>query len=296
MPIRGSQLTIIMPVYNEAGSLPQVLPEVIDGCRKNNFHLIVVNDGSKDDSARILEQFAHRNPKVIQVVHHKLNKGYGGALKTGIMASDTPYVLTMDADGQHDFSDVTCILQHAFDNDADMVIGTREGKISGWFRNLGKSLIRTLTRMLVPLGEIDLNSGFKLFRTELAQKYCTLGPDGMAFSDVITITFLSERKLVLSLPITIRERIAGKSTIKVSTAINTVIEILNIVMLFNPLKIFLPLSFVLVLIGLLWGIPFLLMGRGVSVGAMLAVVLGALFFVLGLLAQQLSEIRLSQIR
>jgi hypothetical protein len=75
-----------------------------------------------------------------------------------------------------------------------------------------------------------------------------------------------------------------------------VIEILNIVMLFNPLKIFLSLSFSLILIGLLWGIPFLFMGRGVSVGAMLAVVLGALFFVLGLLAQQLSEIRLSQIR
>jgi hypothetical protein len=67
-------------------------------------------------------------------------------------------------------------------------------------------------------------------------------------------------------------------------------------MLFNPLKIFLPMALILVTIGFLWGIPFAIMGRGVSVGAMLAVVLGALFFVLGLVAQQLSEIRLGQIR
>lgn len=293
---KTSSLSIIVPVYNEIESLPVTFPVLIEGCRNNNYLLIAVNDGSTDGSGEFLDTLLAKDPEILRVLHHKVNRGYGGALKTGIRSSTTPFVLTMDADGQHDFNDVAGILQFASAHDADMVIGKRRGESSGWFRSLGKTLIRSFAQMLVPIGDIDLNSGFKLLRTELAQKYCKLCPDGMAFSDVITITFLAERKLVLSTPINVHERVAGKSTINVNTAFNTMIEILNIIMLFNPLKIFLPLSLFLVTIGLLWGIPFMLMGRGVSVGAMLAVVLGALFFVLGLVAQQLSEIRLAQFR
>jgi hypothetical protein len=69
-------------------------------------------------------------------------------------------------------------------------------------------------------------------------------------------------------------------------------EILNLAMLVNPLRIFLPLSFICLAAGLLWGIPIVLAGRGVSVGAMLAIVLSALFFFLGLIASQLASIRL----
>jgi hypothetical protein len=76
------------------------------------------------------------------------------------------------------------------------------------------------------------------------------------------------------------------------TAFETVIEILGLVMLINPLRIFLPLSIICILVGLLWGIPIILAGRGVSVGSMLAIVLGTLFFFLGLIASQLASIRL----
>jgi hypothetical protein len=114
----------------------------------------------------------------------------------------------------------------------------------------------------------------------------------MAFSDVITLLFVNQRHLVLEFPISVQKRIGGSSSISMHTAFETVIEILGLVMLINPLRIFLPLSIICILVGLLWGIPIILAGRGVSVGSMLAIVLGTLFFFLGLIASQLASIRL----
>jgi hypothetical protein len=173
------------------------------------------------------------------------------------------------------------------------VIGNRGRKQkNSWYRSLGKSIIRNFTSLLMRLPIYDLNSGFKLYRTDLAKKYLRLCPDSMAFSDIITLIFINYRRLVLEQPIHINPRRVGKSTINTSTAFETIIEILNLTMLFNPLRIFLPLSVFCILVGVVWGGPFILLGRGVSVGSMLAIVVGILFFFLGLLASQLSAIRM----
>ena len=88
----------------------------------------------------------------------------------------------------------------------------------------------------------------------------------------------------------------GKSKITTFTAFETIIQVLNIALMFNPLKLFLPISALCILAGFGWGIPIVLLGRGVSVGAMLAIVSGLLFFVLGLIASQLSAIRMERLR
>jgi glycosyltransferase involved in cell wall biosynthesis len=231
------------------------------------------------------------------VIHHKVNRGYGGALKTGISQVTTPLLVTMDGDGQHSPHDVERILQFAVENDADMVVGKRDGPgASGAYRAFGKFLIRSFTKIFMPLPIADLNSGFKFYRTDLAKQYTTVCPDSMAFSDVITLVFLSERNLVLEYPIQVLPRQAGQSRINTFTAFETVIQVLNIALMFNPLQLFLPISALCILVGFGWGIPFVLLGRGVSVGAMLAIVTGLLFFVLGLIASQLSAIRMERLR
>jgi hypothetical protein len=118
----------------------------------------------------------------------------------------------------------------------------------------------------------------------------------MAFSDVITLVFLSERNLVLEHPIRVSPRKVGQSTISTITAFETVIQILNITLMFNPLRVFLPISVACILAGFLWGTPIILLGRGVSVGAMLAIVTGLIFFVIGLLASQLAALRMERLR
>jgi glycosyltransferase involved in cell wall biosynthesis len=288
-------LTVVVPVYNEGEILPSIVPTMIDFCNNRGWRIIFVNDGSRDNSRQILDGYCDL-PNV-RVVHHKVNRGYGGALKTGISQAVTDYVVTIDGDGQHNLEDVEKVFEFAIEKDADMVVGKRDEKnSSGLYRSIGKTIIRTFTRTLIPLPITDLNSGFKLYRTELVKKYITVCPESMAFSDVITLVFLSERNLVLEHPIRVSPRQVGQSTITTFTAFETVIEVLNIALMFNPLRVFLPISVLCVLAGLGWGIPIILLGRGVSVGAMLAIVTGLLFFVLGLLASQLSAIRMERLR
>jgi glycosyltransferase involved in cell wall biosynthesis len=286
-------LTVVVPAYNEEASLPRFLPQLLECCDRNDWKLVVVDDGSTDQTAAALRSF-EAHPR-LRVERHKLNRGYGGALKTGIRAADTDYVMTVDADGQHYVEDLEALLAELRERDADMVVGSRKGSSSsGWYRDLGKGLIRLLAHILVDHVTVyDINSGLKIYDTRLAQGYLDLCPDSMAFSDVITLVFLNQRHRVTERLIRVRPRIAGTSTISTRTALETIREIVNIVVLFNPMRLFLPAAMISVVLGFVWGLPIVLRGSGVSVGAMLAIVTGVIFFFLGLLAEQISLIRRS---
>lgn len=283
-------LTVVIPAYNEEKSLSDFLPRVIDYCTRRDWKVIVVDDGSTDGTQTIAESLEQSGQ--VKVIHHKVNRGYGGAIKTGIGAVDTRYVVTIDADGQHYLDDIEFLFAELRASDADMIVGSREGlKAASMYRDVGKRLIRFVANLLLDVQIHDLNSGMKVYDTKLAQKYLKLCPDSMAFSEVIALIFISRRHLIEERPIRIRERIAGVSTINTRTAFETMIEIINLVILFNPMRIFLPISIASLVLGLGWGIPIVIRGGGVSVGAMLAIVNGILFFFLALLAEQISLIR-----
>ncbi|MGB7875551.1 MAG: glycosyltransferase [Anaerolineales bacterium] len=296
MQIDKPDLSIIVPVYNEEQVLPSTAKQITDFGLVKGWTVIFIDDGSQDASRELLDNMGiYPNVKIF---HHKVNRGYGGAIKTGIRNTNTPYLVTIDADGQHNLEDIDKIYQLAIKKQADLVVGKRTavGNANA-YRTLGKRIIRIFARLLMPLPINDLNSGFKLYRTELAQKYIKICPDTMSFSDVITLVFIKQRNLVLEHNVRVQHRIAGKSTINTYTALETILEILNIAVLFNPLRIFLPISIFCILLGLIWGISILIVvGRGVSVGAMLAIVTGVIFFVLGLLANQISALRMEQLQ
>jgi glycosyltransferase involved in cell wall biosynthesis len=284
----GRELTVVVPAHNEAESLPSTLEELVALCRPRGWPIVVVDDGSSDGT----EGVARAAGAV--VVRHKVRRGYGGALKSGLGAAQTPWVVTFDADGQHDPAELGGLLDAALAADADLVVGARTHGAGGAYRAAGKSAIRLLARALVPNRLRDLNSGLKLYRTELVQRYLGLCPDSMAFSDVVTLVFLSQKHLVVERPVTVRKRLRGRSKVSTQTAIDTVVEILSLITLFNPLRLFLPLAVAAWIAGLAWGIPIVLRGRGVSVGSMLALVTGVVLFALGLMAEQLAAIRKRQ--
>ena len=288
-----NQLTVIVPAYNEAKNLTLFLPPLISFCRENNWRIILVNDGSTDSTVQFLKEYM--NEPALTVLHHKLNKGYGAAIKTGILACETEYLITFDADGQHYLEDIGKLLAFLKKHDADMVVGSRKGlKSTSYYRGIGKRIIRLLARIMMTVPVHDINSGMKVYRTDLAKNYLYLTPDTMSFSDVITLIFINQRHMVLEEPIRIKERTNGESTIGIQTAFQTVMEILNIVILFNPMKIFLPLSILCLFVSLVWGIPLVWEGRGVSIGSLLGIVSTLIFFLLGLITEQLSQIRRNQ--
>jgi glycosyltransferase involved in cell wall biosynthesis len=292
--MENQSLSIIVPAYNEASNLAEVIPQLLSLGRKHQWKIIVVNDGSMDATRAILGKFNDNDN--LKVLHHKVNKGYGAAIKTGILASETAFSITYDADGQHFIEDVEALYQEVLRLDADMVIGSRKGlKHATVMRGIGKSIIRIIAKILMPIPVHDINSGMKIFRTDLAKKYCHLAPDTMAFSDTFTLIFINQKHLVTERPIRIRERKNGQSTVGFQTAFQTIMEIINVVILFNPMKIFLSISFLFLIVSLVWGIPIAWQGRGISTGSLLGMLSALFFFLMGLVAEQLSLIRKRQV-
>ena len=286
-------LSIIVPAYNEAANLDEVIPRLLSLSEQHRWRIIVVDDGSVDGTRSTLDAYKHNDH--LKIHRHKVNKGYGAAIKTGILASETAYCITYDADGQHFPEDVEALYREILRLDADMVIGSRKGlKHASVMRGIGKSIIRIVAKILMPIPVHDINSGMKIFRTDLAKKYCHLAPDTMAFSDTFSLIFINQKHLVTESPIRIRERKNGQSSVGLQTAFQTIMEILNVVILFNPMKIFLSVSLVLLGISLLWGIPIAWQGRGISTGALLGILSALFFFLMGLVAEQLSLIRKRQ--
>ena len=116
-------VTMVVPAFNEADTLPRTMPRFVSFVRERGWNLIVVNDCSTDATPEILEPF--EDDDRVTVLHHKVNRGYGGALKTGIAAATSPFVVTVDADGQHQLTDIDALYAECDRRDADMVVGNR---------------------------------------------------------------------------------------------------------------------------------------------------------------------------
>jgi len=284
------KLSIVIPLYNEESALMSLIPALLKFSSENKCKVIMVNDGSTDKSESILKSFEY--PDEFIFIKHKINRGYGAALKSGIDKCDTEYVITFDADGQHSLDDVIALYNKIISEDADLVIGSRiNNGNTEKTKRFGKFIIRVLSKILIENTINDLNAGMKIMRTNLAQKYIRICPDTFAFSDVITLIFISEKNEVLEEPIKVLPRENGLSKITINTAFETVMEIINITVLFNPLRVFLPLSLLFLVLGIIWSFKIVLDGKGVSVGGSLLIVLGILSLLMGLIAEQLSFIK-----
>jgi len=155
-----SKLIIIIPAYNEAKTIGMVLDDLPKKLDKiNQIETVVVNDGSSDDTENVAKK------RKVKVLTHILNRGLGGALATGIeyaKKNDADIVVTFDADGQHDPTDIPKIIEPILNKKADFVIGSRmkgqgmplDRKILNWFGNL-------LTFLLFGLYTTDAQSGMR---------------------------------------------------------------------------------------------------------------------------------------
>ncbi|MCG6930413.1 MAG: glycosyltransferase family 2 protein [Desulfofustis sp.] len=115
----NARIVIVIPVYNEATVIGEVLAEIR---KTGNFSIIVVDDGSRDDS------FVQASARGALALRHRINRGKGAAVKTGIMAAnllEPDIVVTMDGDGQHDPADLSVLVQPILDGIADVVLGSR---------------------------------------------------------------------------------------------------------------------------------------------------------------------------
>jgi len=242
------QITIVIPVFNEEESISKTLLNLknISGIDE----IIVVDDGSTDNSYYIM-----KNISGIKFIHHKENRGYGAAIKTGIKNSKHETIVITDADETYPnerISDLVHVLEHG---DFDMVVGSRKGenvKIP-FLRKPAKWVIGKLANYVTDQRIPDINSGLRVFTKSSIFPFRNILPDGFSFTTTITLGMLSGGYKVEYIPINYFER-SGKSKIKpIRDTINFIKLILKIGLYFAPLKIFMPISIGLFILAIGWG-------------------------------------------
>lgn len=159
-------ISVFLPSHNEEGNVERVvkaylaeLPRVSD-----NYEVIVVDDGSRDRTGEIADRLAAEDPHV-KVVHHEVNRGYGGAVTSGIRAATQPYVLLSDGDGQFDPADLERLtpLMPQY----DVVVGRRSHRADHLMRRINGQAWSMLVRALLGITISDIDCGFKLFKREM---------------------------------------------------------------------------------------------------------------------------------
>ena len=285
-------LTVVVPVYNEAATIEKVIEDLLSAAVQFHWEVIIVDDGSTDETSKILATLASRQTKVpsrLHVIHHSRNRGYGAALKSGIRLAKAARVASMDADGQHQALQLVDLSDRFGEN--DMVVGQRMKILhSPLWRIPGKIVLGAMATLLLRRRIPDLNSGLRIFRTDLIRRYLHLCPDGFSFSTTSTLVLLDRGYDVHFVPIEIKSRI-GKSAVSLTTGFGAALLIIRLAMLLAPLRLFLPVGIVSSVLGMFWAIPYLIAGRGLTTAALLLIVNGLLIVLFGLLADQIAQMR-----
>ena len=240
----GLNFSIVIPAKNEAENLDHLLPAI----RKlyPNTEIVVVNDGSTDNTIEICENYA------VKVVTHNYSRGNGASIKTGARNVSSELILFMDGDGQHKPEDVPRLLE-AYSKGADMVVGARNAKSQASLGRLfGNTIYNKLSSWISGYQIKDLTSGFRIVNRKKFMQFVYLLPNGFSYPTTCTMAFTRAGYDVVYIPIETAARL-GKSHINlVKDGLRFLIIIFKIGTLFSPLKIFFPVSFFFFMIGLLY--------------------------------------------
>jgi glycosyltransferase involved in cell wall biosynthesis len=277
------KLSIIIPAYNESHTIECVIQTI----QKHylDAEIIVVDDASSDETVRI----AKKNG--VKVLQHPYNIGNGAAIKTGIRNASGSIIVFMDADGQHDPKDIERLLQHI--HRYDMVVGARQNQSKhSWIRTIGNQIYNALASYVTGFPVQDLTSGFRAIHADIARKNLFLIPNTYSYPTTLTLSVLKSGRSLTYVPINTHKRQSGKSQINIiKDGIRFLMIILKICTLYSPLRIFVPISASIFGAGLFWyGYTWFFQGRFTNMGVLLFST-SIIIFLMGLISEQISQIR-----
>jgi glycosyltransferase involved in cell wall biosynthesis len=279
-------LSIILPCLNESQSLKNLIPTLKE--TYPDAEVIVVNDGSSDDSANIAQNAGAK------VITHPYSMGNGAAIKSGARAASGEILVFMDADGQHAPQDIERLLAELA-RGYDMVIGARSAKSQASVgRFIANSFYNWFSSLVVGHSIADLTSGFRAVKADKFKEFLYLLPNGFSYPTTITMAFFRAGYSVSYIPIVAHKRI-GKSHIKLfRDGVRFLLIIFKIGTLYAPLKLFGPLSLGFFSLGLSYYLyTFATEGRFTNMGVLLFIT-SLLIFLIGLVSEQITQLLYSQ--
>ncbi|MBM9614396.1 glycosyltransferase family 2 protein [Desulfobulbus rhabdoformis] len=280
------EVTVLLPAYNEEGSIGRTIEKI--RALHPDFEVLVVDDGSTDNTMQVA-MIAGAN-----VWPHPYNIGNGAAIKTGLRCAQGEWVLMMDADGQHQPEDIARLLEHK--DKFDMIVGARTSQSeTSVHRDLANWLYNKFASYVTRFKVQDLTSGFRVVRLSVAKQFIYLLPNTFSYPSTLTLGYLRSGRSVKYVPIQAKAR-KGKSKIKLlRDGTRFFLIITKIATLFSPFRVFLPISFFFFLTGILYyAYTFINFGRFTNMSALLfnsAIIV----FMIGLVAEQISQMRYDRV-
>lgn len=168
MPSIGEGLSIFFPCHNEAANLAALIADALAAAPSlaSEFELIIVDDGSRDETSAIALRLAAADPLHIRVIRHEVNRGYGGALRSGFAAARYPWVAFTDGDCQFRVADLQRLADvRSARPGVDAILGYRLHRADPFIRRLYAAMYRFAIRVWFGLRIRDVDCAMKLFRT-----------------------------------------------------------------------------------------------------------------------------------
>lgn len=194
------KVTVILPAYNEEKTIFNVIKELIG----MGLNIVVIDDGSKDNTNHIAHEMKKKKPEMIHIYRHRLNRGLGATLKTGIEAAlfeKSDIMVTFDADGQHNPKDIIKVVKPIIEEKVDVVIGKRDFNEMPLGKKLGNNIMNILTMLFYGISVKDSQSGLRAFNRKTAELMILHSRDYGISSEIIGEIGRNNLKMV-EIPIT----------------------------------------------------------------------------------------------
>ena len=203
------RLSLIFPMFDEEANVGPLLDATLALAPRltGSFEIIVVDDGSRDRSAAIVEAQCRRDPRV-RLLRHPANRGYGAALRSGLCAARGELVFFTDADLQFDLEELSTLLSHA--DSFDIVVGYRAPRRDPWRRRALARGYRLIVRALFDLRVRDIDCAFKVFRRPVVEAL-PLASIGAFVNTELLLRARQAGYRIREVPVSHRPRVAGRS-------------------------------------------------------------------------------------
>jgi glycosyltransferase involved in cell wall biosynthesis len=280
---QSSAISIILPARNEAAGLALALPRLRQ--IYPDADLIVVDDGSTDQTAQVAGEHG------AQVLRNPYGMGNGASIKRGARAATGEILVFMDADGQHDPSDIARLLEK-LDEGFDMVVGARDrGGQANAGRSLANAFYNRLASWMTGHKVLDLTSGFRAVRADKFREFLHLLPNGFSYPTTSTMAFFRSAYAVAYVPVPVASRVGTGSHIRpLRDGIRFLLIIFKIATLYSPVKLFAPTALAFFVTGIgyyLW--TFFTQHRLTNM-SMLLFSASVIIFLIGLVSEQITSL------
>lgn len=283
---KSKEVTILIPAYNEEQAIGTTVRRIKE--LYPDYEVLVVDDGSTDNTMQAAMDAG------ANVWPHPYNIGNGAAIKSGLRVAKGEWIIMMDADGQHNPEDIARLLEYR--DEYDMVVGARtSASETRVHRDIANTIYNWFASYVTSFKIEDLTSGFRLVRASTAKQFIYLLPNTFSYPSTLTMAYLRSGRSVKYIPIETKYRI-GKSKIKLmKDGSRFFLIITRVATLFSPMRVFLPLSSIFLFTGLFYYLyTFLTAGRFTNMSALL-LNSAIIIFMIGLVAEQISQMRYDRI-